>query len=82
MTETEIPRIQHPAITVLGPQSGEPPFRVVLTDGEIAGIAHSLFDVLDIAHRHGMEHVDLDDPGSVRWVGGDKYTWKPHSGVL
>jgi hypothetical protein len=36
--------------------------------------------VLDIAHRNGMAHVDLDDPELVRWVGGDKFTWVPQPG--
>jgi hypothetical protein len=82
MTETGSPPISRPRVTVLGVQPGDPPFRVVQIGGETAGIAYSLFDVLGIAHRNGLEHIDLDDPASVRWVGGDKFSWAPRSGPL
>ncbi|WKX72943.1 hypothetical protein [Streptomyces sp. XD-27] len=77
MTETESPRSTPPAIVVLGVQRGDPPYRLVEAAGEFVGRAHSVVDVIEIAHRLGLKHVDLDDPDTVRWVGGDKYTWVP-----
>jgi hypothetical protein len=82
MTETGSPRISKPLMTVLGVQPGDPPFRVVQIGGQTVGVAHSLFDVLGIARRNGLEHLDLDDPAAVRWVGGDKFVWVPRSGRL
>lgn len=77
MTEIASPHISHPRITVLGVQPGEPPFRIVEVDGEMVGRARSLVDVLDVASEAGVPVHDLDDPEVVRWVGGDKLTWKP-----
>ncbi|MFJ4845326.1 MULTISPECIES: hypothetical protein [unclassified Streptomyces] len=56
---------------------GDPPFRIVQIGGETVGIAHDLLDVVRICHQAGIDHVDLDDPAVVRWVGGAKYHWKP-----
>ncbi|NBM15472.1 hypothetical protein [Streptomyces sp. GC420] len=75
MTESQVPHIAVPPITVLGVQPGEPPFRIVEIGGELAGKATSVLDVMEIAHRAGLGHLDLDDPDVVRWVGGDKHTW-------
>ncbi|WP_435243639.1 hypothetical protein [Streptomyces cucumeris] len=75
MTESEIPRITRPSIVVLGVQPGEPPYRLVEVAGELAGKAHSVLDVIEIARSVGLDDVDLDDPDIVRWVGGDKFTW-------
>ncbi|MBH5337320.1 hypothetical protein IHE55_22195 [Streptomyces pactum] len=77
MTESASPRSTVPRMTVLGVQPGEPPYRLVEIGGELVGQAHSLADVLDIAHRAGLGRLDLDDPDDVRWVGGDKFTWFP-----
>lgn len=77
MTESESPRSTAPRMMVLAVQPGEPPYRLVEIAGELAGQAHSLADVIDIAYRAGLGRVDLDDPDDVRWVGGDKYTWSP-----
>jgi hypothetical protein len=77
MTESEVPHIASPPIVVLGVEPGDPPFRVVEVDGELAGEAASVVDVIEIAHRAGLGDVDLDDPEVVRWVGGDKFTWTP-----
>ncbi|MGW3241564.1 hypothetical protein [Streptomyces sp. NPDC001070] len=63
------------SIVVSPVQAGDPPFRIVQIGGEPAGIAHDLLDVVRIAHDAGMNHVDFDDPGAVRWVGGGKYHW-------
>jgi hypothetical protein len=82
MTETDSSRTAGPLIVVLGVQQGVPPFRIVQISGQMAGIAHSLFDVLEIAHRNGLVELDLDDPAVVNWVGGDKFTWTPRSGLL
>ncbi|GAA1880825.1 hypothetical protein [Streptantibioticus ferralitis] len=65
------------AIIVFPVQPGNPPYRVVQIHRDRVGIAHDLFDVLRLAHQAGLEHVDLDDPEDVRWLGGDKYRWTP-----
>ncbi|MDQ1009232.1 hypothetical protein ACWD0A_22090 [Streptomyces sp. NPDC002867] len=53
----------------------DPPFRLVEINGIVAGTARDLLDVVHLAHEAGLPHVDLDDPGVVRWVGGGKYKW-------
>ncbi|MFF9915348.1 hypothetical protein [Streptomyces sp. NPDC013457] len=65
-------------ITVLGVLPGNPPFRMVELDGELAGRATSMTDVLVIAAEAGLTIHDLDDPAEVRWVGGGKTTWTVH----
>ncbi|MGY1495637.1 hypothetical protein ACW4TU_03160 [Streptomyces sp. QTS52] len=75
MTEIASPYISHPRIMVLGVQPGVPPFRIVEIDGEVAGAARTLTDVLMVAAAAGVPVHDLDDPDTVRWVGGDKLTW-------
>ncbi|MFE7465953.1 hypothetical protein ACFU6R_17855 [Streptomyces sp. NPDC057499] len=78
MTESNSPRIVMPRIVVLGVQRTDPPFRLVEIDGEVVGEATSMLDVLAIASAAGIRIHDLDDPGVVRWVGGDKLTWRTH----
>jgi hypothetical protein len=63
---------------VLGVQPGDPPFRIVEIDGEVVRAAESITDVLFAAAAEGITVHDLDDPEVVRWVGGDKFTWRPH----
>ncbi|MCH0541717.1 hypothetical protein I3F58_19530 [Streptomyces sp. MUM 203J] len=63
-------------MVVRGVVAADPPFRVVEINGEVAGTAHDLIDVVKIAHQSGITHLDVDDPASVRWVGGGKYHWK------
>ncbi|MBL1098007.1 hypothetical protein [Streptomyces coffeae] len=75
MTESELPRITRPPIVVLGVQPGQPPYRLVEVAGELAGKAHSVLEVIEIARSVGLDDIDLDDPDVVRWVGGDKFTW-------
>lgn len=75
MTESASPYISHPRIMVLGVQPGVPPFRIVSIDGEVAGEARALTDVLRVAAAAGIPVHDLDDPDVIRWVGGDKFTW-------
>ncbi|MFI1356233.1 hypothetical protein ACH4TV_22045 [Streptomyces sp. NPDC020898] len=75
MTESASPYISHPRIMVLGVQPGVPPFRIVSIDGEVAGAARVLTDVLMVAAAAGITVHDLDDPDVIRWVGGDKLTW-------
>lgn len=75
MTESAVPHIASPRIMVLGVQPGTPPFRIVEIDGEVAGEAKTITDVLLAASAAGIIVHDLDDPGVVRWVGGDKFTW-------
>ena len=77
MTESASPYIATPRIMVLGVQPGTPPFRIVEIDGEVVGAAKAMVDVLETAAAYGITVHDLDDPDVVRWVGGDKYTWKP-----
>jgi hypothetical protein len=60
---------------VLAVQPGEPPFRLVEIGGQLVGTASSIADVVGLAHRAGLGHIDLDDPDVIRWVGGDKHTW-------
>ncbi|GAA3871954.1 hypothetical protein GCM10023084_26180 [Streptomyces lacrimifluminis] len=67
--------MSHPRIMVLGVQPGVPPFRIVEIDGEVVGSARTLTDVLRVAAAKGITVHDLDDPDTVRWVGGDKFTW-------
>ncbi|MFJ9927603.1 MULTISPECIES: hypothetical protein [Streptomyces] len=81
MTEQAAPHICQPRVLVLGVcpgKPGEPPFRVVEIDKEVIGEARTVTDVLEAAAAHGITIHDLDDPDVVRWVGGDKYTWKLH----
>jgi hypothetical protein len=68
----------HPApIIVLGVVPDDPPYRLVEINGEVAGRAYDMLDVIRLAHRAGLTGIDLDDPADVRWVGGDKYKWVP-----
>ncbi|NUP38656.1 MAG: hypothetical protein HOY76_16960 [Streptomyces sp.] len=78
MTEQAAPHISHPRIMVLRVQPGTPPFRIVEIDGEVIGEAKSVTDVLEAAAAFGITVHDMDDPDVVRWVGGDKFTWKLH----
>ncbi|MBT3162957.1 hypothetical protein HTV80_07540 [Streptomyces sp. Vc74B-19] len=75
MTESASPYMSQPRIMVLGVQPGPPPFRIVQIDGDVVGEARSITDVLQAAVAYGITVHDLDDPDSVRWVGGDKFTW-------
>ncbi|MFB8120677.1 MULTISPECIES: hypothetical protein [unclassified Streptomyces] len=75
---TESPYAPVPRITVLPVQPGDPPFRVVEIDGEVVGTATAMTDVLSAAATAGITVHDLDDPASVRWVGGGKLHWRPH----
>ncbi|SCD64008.1 hypothetical protein GA0115245_110818 [Streptomyces sp. di188] len=67
--------MSQPRITVLGVQPGPPPFRIVEIDGQVVGEARDVTDVLQAAAVYGIRVHDLDDPDTVRWVGGDKFTW-------
>jgi hypothetical protein len=78
MTEQSAPYISSPRIMVLRVQPGTPPFRIVEIDGEVIGEAKSVIDVLEAAAAFGITVHDMDDPDVVRWVGGDKFTWKLH----
>ncbi|MEU0394933.1 hypothetical protein ABZ208_19565 [Streptomyces sp. NPDC006208] len=62
-------------IVVLPVTPGAPPFRLVEINGNVAGTAHDLPDLIELAYKAGLKHVDLDDPAQVRWVGGGKYKW-------
>ncbi|GAA3367231.1 hypothetical protein GCM10020367_68220 [Streptomyces sannanensis] len=64
-------------IVVLGVTPGDRPFRLVQINGITVGAAHDLLDVIKMAHREGLQNIDLDDPAWVRWVGGGKYKWNP-----
>jgi hypothetical protein len=77
MTEIASPHVARPRVLVLGVQPGTPPFRVVEVDGEVAGEATTMVDVLVAAAARGVTVHDLDDPDVVCWVGGDKFTWHP-----
>ncbi|MGB8947057.1 MAG: hypothetical protein WCD21_43525 [Streptomyces sp.] len=77
MTESAYLYMANPRITVLGVNPGRPPFRIVELDGEVVGEARELVDVLEVAAQAGLVVHDVDDPDLVRWVGGDKFTWKP-----
>ncbi|MDO0938666.1 hypothetical protein QQY66_45715 [Streptomyces sp. DG2A-72] len=78
MTEAASPYISHPRIMVLRVQPGTPPFRIVEIDGEVVGEAKTVTDVLQAAAAWGITVHDLDDPDVIRWVGGDKFTWRMH----
>ncbi|WP_416969010.1 hypothetical protein [Streptomyces sp. 4F14] len=77
MTEIASPYISHPRVMVLGVQPGTPPFRIMEIDGRVVGSAHAVTEVLDTAALYGITIHDLDDPDMIRWVGGDRYTWRP-----
>ncbi|MFM9443019.1 hypothetical protein [Streptomyces acidiscabies] len=77
MTEIASPYISHPRVMVLGVQPGTPPFRIMEIDGRVVGSAHAVTEVLDTAALYGITIHDLDDPDAIRWVGGDRYTWRP-----
>ncbi|MET9081317.1 hypothetical protein ACIPX0_12465 [Streptomyces sp. NPDC090075] len=80
MTEIASPHISQPRILVLGVMTGKPgspPFRIVEIDGEVVAEARDITQVLSVAAAYGITVHDLDDPGVVCWVGGDKYTWTP-----
>lgn len=78
MSEIASLRVSRPRIMVLGVQPGPEPFRIVEIDAEVVGEARDVTDVLQIAAAYGITVHDLDDPDTVRWVGGDRYTWRPH----
>ncbi|MGW3955828.1 hypothetical protein ACWEKM_34065 [Streptomyces sp. NPDC004752] len=81
MTEIASPHISRPRILVHGVMRGRPgtpPFRIMEVDGRVVGAARAVTDVLETAAAYGIIVHDLDDPDVVRWVGGDKFTWKPH----
>lgn len=77
MTESASPHISRPRIKVSGVYPGDPPFRIVEIDGQVVGEARTVTDVLEVAAAFGVPVHDLDDPDTVRWVGGDKFTWTP-----
>ncbi|WP_046733925.1 hypothetical protein [Streptomyces humi] len=80
MTEIASPHISQPRILVLGVMTGRPgtlPFRIVEIDGEVVAEARDITEVLSVAAAYGITVHDLDDPGVVCWVGGDKFTWTP-----
>ncbi|MFD4576226.1 hypothetical protein ACFWNK_32420 [Streptomyces sp. NPDC058417] len=79
MTEIASPYLPHPRVTVLGVQPGASPFRIVEIDGEVVGTARAATDVLETAAAFGITIHDLDDPDAVRWVGGDRYHWRPRT---
>ncbi|MFE7750164.1 hypothetical protein [Streptomyces sp. NPDC057428] len=72
------PQPSNRQITVLPVQPGDPPFRIMEIDGEVIGTATALTDVLIAAAAAGIPVHDLDDPAAVRWVGGDKFSWRLH----
>ncbi|MER5940507.1 hypothetical protein ABT121_24645 [Streptomyces sp. NPDC001928] len=78
MTESASPHISQPRILVLGVQPGTPPFRIMEIDGVVVGMPRTVTDVLETAAYHGIRVHDLDDPDVIRWVGGDKFTWRHH----
>ncbi|MFJ6080287.1 hypothetical protein ACIQI8_02710 [Streptomyces sp. NPDC092369] len=78
MTEIASPHISRPRILVLGVQPGTPPFRIVEIDGLVVAEAKEVTDVLEVAAVFGITVHDMDDPDVVRWVGGDKFTWRLH----
>ena len=78
MTEISSPHITSPRIMVLGVQPGTPPFRIMEIDGQMVREAKAVTDVLETAALYGITVHDLDDPDVIRWVGGDKFTWRLH----
>ncbi|MFD8804712.1 hypothetical protein [Streptomyces sp. NPDC059597] len=80
MTEQSAPYMSKPRVLVLGVcpgKPGQPPFRIMEIDGEVIGEVTSITEVLEVAAARGIVIHDLDDPDVIRWVGGDKFTWKP-----
>ncbi|MDH6630507.1 hypothetical protein M2271_008368 [Streptomyces sp. LBL] len=66
---------EDPPVVVLAPSpdGGRP----VTVHGERAGIAYSLFDVLEFLHQAGLPAQDtaVDDPTLIEWRGGGPYDW-------
>ncbi|MER8016837.1 hypothetical protein ACIQ7S_20365 [Streptomyces griseoluteus] len=84
MTEQSAPYMSNPRVRVLGVcegKPGSPPFRVMEIDGEVIGEVTSITGVLEAAAARGIVIHDLDDPDVVRWVGGDKFTWRVRGGT-
>ncbi|MEU6242042.1 hypothetical protein [Streptomyces sp. NPDC047024] len=80
MTEQSAPYMSKPRVMVLGVcpgKPGRPPFRIMEIDGEVIGEVTSITEVLEVAAARGIVIHDLDDPDAIRWVGGDKFTWRP-----
>ncbi|MBJ7902888.1 hypothetical protein ACWDO7_02010 [Streptomyces sp. NPDC003656] len=79
MTEQSAPYMSKPRVLVLGVcpgKPGQPPFRIMEIDGEVIGEVTSITEVLEVAAARGIVIHDLDDPDVIRWVGGDKFTWR------
>jgi hypothetical protein len=76
---TESSSVRRPLMVVGPVMPDDRPFRVVEirggTDREVVAKAHSLVDLIFFAHSEGLEHIDLDDPSKVRWIGGGQYHW-------
>ncbi|WP_326651759.1 MULTISPECIES: hypothetical protein [unclassified Streptomyces] len=41
------------------------------------GRPYDMLDVIRLARQAGLNHLDVDDPAFVRWVGGGKHEWVP-----
>jgi hypothetical protein len=66
---------EDPPVVVLAPAPDGG--RQVTVHGERAGIAYSLFDVLELLHQAGLPAQDtaVDDPALIEWRGGGPYDW-------
>lgn len=54
--------------------------RRVRVDGEILGLAHSLYDVAEFLRRAGLEGLDAGDVAEsplIEWRGGGPEVWSP-----
>ncbi|OIJ62863.1 hypothetical protein [Streptomyces mangrovisoli] len=51
--------------------------REVTIKGKRAGIAYSLFDVMELVHGAGLPAHDtaVDDPHLIEWLGGGPMEW-------
>ncbi|TDU04995.1 hypothetical protein EDD99_3478 [Streptomyces sp. 846.5] len=67
-----------PAHVVVHPVfDGFPPFRRVDIRDTQVGKAYSLNDVAEFCRRAGLEDIDLEADGNVRWIGGGPHQWEP-----
>ncbi|MBO1332885.1 hypothetical protein J3486_16760 [Streptomyces sp. VRA16 Mangrove soil] len=62
----------YPTVVVHAAQPGG---RRVHINGEDAGLATSLADVVEFLRRAGLEDAPLDDPNVVEWRGGGSGLW-------
>ncbi|XIG79672.1 hypothetical protein C1N81_10195 [Streptomyces sp. SGAir0957] len=62
----------YPSVVVHAAQPGG---RRVAIHGEVAGLATSRADVVELLRRAGLADTPLDDPDVIEWRGGGSAVW-------